>query len=165
MIRARNSVRTARPLAAIAAVASCATLLAGCGTDRAGFVSDANSACAKYQQRLDGKPLPKTTRQGIDYALNYYTDLDLAVSALRTLSLPGTEAAEIKSRWLDPAQRSVAGFMRNLQIIRKASLDGDSGTVDRQLDELRHIGSQGVDAHYLRSLGVNRCIPLFGTST
>jgi hypothetical protein len=81
------------------------------------------------------------------------------------LSLPGTEAAEIKSRWLDPAQRSVAGFMRNLQIIRKASLDGDSGTVDRQLDELRHIGSQGVDAHYLRSLGVNRCIPLFGTST
>ncbi len=149
----------------IAAVASCATLLAGCGTDRSKFVSRANSACVKYQHRLDGKPLPKTTRQGIDYALNYYTDLDLAVSALRTLSLPGADAAEIKSKWLNPAQQSVAGFIRNLQIIRKASVDGDSGTVDRQLEELRHVGSHGVDAHYLRSLGVNSCISLFGTPT
>jgi hypothetical protein len=147
----------------LATLGSCAALLTGCGNSRSGFVSDANSECAKYQQRLDAKSPPKTTRAGIDYALNYYTDLDLAVSALREIRLPSADADAIHSRWLDPTQHALSAFRTNLQIIRKASLDDDSATVHKQLDELRHVGSKGVDAKYLESLGVSRCIPLFGT--
>lgn len=154
---------TARIAAGAVVLATAGALLAGCGNDRSSFVSAANSDCTKYQQRLDGKALPKTTRQGIDYALNYFTDLDLAVSALNEISLPHSEAAEIRSRWLDPAKQSLSDFRTNLQIIRKASLSGDAATVDRQLDELRHLGSKGVDASYLKSLGVSACVPLFGT--
>jgi hypothetical protein len=144
-------------------IGSCAALLSACGSSRSGFVSDANSECAKYQQRLDAKTPPKTTRQGIDYALNYFTDLDLAVTSLREMSLPGSEAGQIRQLWLNPAQHALAGFQSNLKVIRKASLADNSATVNRQLNELRHLGSKGVDAHYLESLGVSKCLPLFGT--
>jgi hypothetical protein len=152
-----------RLAAAVVAVAAVAALSTGCSTTRSKFVSNANDQCAKYGQRLNAKVHPKTTKAGIDYALNYYTDLDLAESALNEMSLPKSDAKQIKERWLDPAQRSLAAFRGNLQIIRKASIDGDSGTVDHQLDLLWHLGSKGVDAQYLKSLGVSRCIPLFGT--
>jgi hypothetical protein len=154
-----------RPAAAIAVVAATAAMLTGCSTTRSKFVSSANDQCAKYEQRLNAKVLPKTTKAGIDYALNYYTDLDLAESALNEMSLPKADAKEIQDRWLKPAQRSLSAFRSNLQIIRKASMDGDSGTVDHQLDLLWHLGSKGVDGQYLKSLGVSRCIPLFGTPT
>lgn len=146
----------------MAAVAAIAVLLAGCSTTRSKFVSNANKQCAKYEHRLKAKVLPKTTKAGINYALNYYTDLDLAESALNEMALPSADAKDIKDRWLHPAQRSLAAFRKNLQIIRKASMDGDSTTVDHQLDLLWHLGSKGVDADYLKSLGVSRCIPLFG---
>lgn len=152
-----------RLAAAFVAVAAIAALSTGCSTTRSKFVSNANDQCAKYEQRLKAKALPKTTKAGIDYALNYYTDLDLAESALNEMSLPKADAKEIKERWLNPAQRSLAAFRSNLQIIRKASMDGDSGTVDHQLDLLWHLGSKGVDAQYLKSLGVSSCIPIFGT--
>lgn len=155
---------TLRRLAAAAlAVAAIAVMLTGCSTTRSKFVSSANDQCAKYEQRLKAKSLPKTTKAGINYALNYYTDLDLAESALNEMSLPKADAKDIRDRWLRPAQRSLAAFRGNLQIIRKASMDGDSGTVDRQLDLLWHLGSKGVDAQYLKSLGVTQCIPIFGT--
>ena len=147
----------------VAAVAALAVLLSGCSTTRSKFVSNANNECAKYQKRLDAKVLPTTTKRGINYALNYYTDLDLAESALNEMALPKADAKEIRERWLNPAQQALSEFRKNLQVIRKASMDGDSATVDHQLDLLWHLGSKGVDAQYLKSLGVSRCIPLFGT--
>lgn len=149
--------------AVVAAAAATAVLLTGCSTTRSKFVSNANDQCAKYQHRLNAKVLPKTTKAGINYALNYYTDLDLAVSALNEIALPKADAKQIRQRWLEPAQHSLAAFRKNLLIIKKASMDGDSATVDHQLTLLWHLGSKGVDAQYLRSLGVSRCIPLFGT--
>jgi uncharacterized protein YceK len=160
----RNPLRT-RLVVLLAVLGTAVALLTGCSTTRSKFVSNANDQCVKYQQRLDAKAPPKTTRHGIDYALNYYTDLDLAVSALNTMALPSADAKQIRDRWFKPAQRSLAAFRTNLETIRKASMDGNSGLVDQQLSLLQHVGSQGVDAHYLESLGVSRCIPLFGTPT
>jgi len=152
-------------VAILAVFGVAAALLTGCSTTRSKFVQNANNECAKYQQRLDAKSPPKSTRHGIDFALNYYTDLDLAVSALNTMALPSADASQIRDRWFKPAQRSLEAFRTNLETIRKASVDGDSGLVDEQLNLLLHVGSQGVDAQYLKSLGVSRCLPLFGTPT
>jgi|SRR5579875_3184911 len=149
--------------AVLAAVAAIAVVLSGCSTTRSKFVSNANNECAKYQKRLDAKALPTSTKRGINYALNYYTDLDLAESALNEMALPKSDAKQIRDRWLDPAQHALSAFRKNLQVIRKASMDGDTATVNHQLDLLWHLGSEGVDAQYLKSLGVSQCIPLFGT--
>jgi len=116
-------------------------------------------------QRTDPRQFFPPARSVIVVALNYYTDLDLAVSSLNTMALPAADADQIRARWFKPAQRSLEAFRSNLETIRKASVDGDSGLVDQQLALLQHVGSQGVDAQYLKSLGVSRCLPLFGTPT
>ncbi|HVX43721.1 MAG TPA: hypothetical protein VHC49_07535 [Mycobacteriales bacterium] len=142
-----------------------AVLLAGCGTSRSDYVSEANKTCVSNKRGLDNKHKPKTTHDGIDYALNYFTDLDKAVSRLRELSPPGKDKSQLRKLWLDPAKRSLGEFFdHDLPLIRRASNDGDAATVDRELQRLRHIAGQGVDQDYLRSVGLTGCLDMFGRS-
>lgn len=147
----------------VVGVLGAALLLSGCGigTNRAGFVKAANKACSANYHGLQAKAHPKTTKQGIDFALNYYAGLDLAVSTLHEMSKPSHDAKQLDSRWIDPAQHSLDGFKPNLVTIRAASNSGDAKVVDEQLFKLRHVIGQGVDQNYLRSYGLNQCVPLF----
>lgn len=149
----------------VALLAAVAVLLAGCGTSRSDYVSEANKTCVSNKRGLDNKHKPKTTQAGIDYALNYFTDLDKAVSRLREIEAPGKDEKNLHKLWLDPAKKSLGSFFdHNLPLIRKASNDGDAATVDRELQQLRHVAGQGVDQNYLRSIGLTGCLDLFGRS-
>jgi len=147
-------------------ITACLVAVAGCGgQSRSSFVSKANHECVKAEHQLDAKRLPRTTADGIDYALNYYTGLDLAVSTLREMSLPHRDAATLRRRWLDPAQHALTRFLSvDMPRIRAASRSGDSATVNNELRRLERAGSDGVDAGYLKDLGVSSCLPLFGTA-
>lgn len=139
-------------------------LCSGCAASRSSFVSEANETCSRYAQRIDDKTLPSTPQQGIQYAIGYYTELDLAVSTLRGLRLPSHDARDLRTRWLIPAQRSLAGFQPQLQTIRTASLAGDGAQVDALLARLRGVGGAGVDGAYLDSLGLTSCHTLFAST-
>lgn len=139
-------------------------VVAGCGVSQSSFAAAANRICARADQQVAAIPTPTTAARGISYALSYYTSVDLAVSNLRRLRLPSADAAALRARWLDPAQRALAGFRPRLQAIRRASLAGDAAAVDAGLHRLRRVTRTGVDAGYLASVGVVKCLPLFGDS-
>lgn len=139
-------------------------LVAGCAASRSSFAAEANRICARADRHIAAIPRPTAAARGISYALSYYTNVDLAVSNLRRLRLPSRDAAALRARWLDPAQRALAAFRPQLQRIRLASLAGDEATVDTWLRRLRHVGRTGVDGRYLASVGVVKCLPLFGES-
>lgn len=149
----------------LAICVTAAALLSGCGTSRSDYVAEANKTCVSNKRGLDNKHKPKTTQAGIDYALNYFTDLDKAVSRLRELREPGRHSKDLHRYWLDPAAKSLGSFFdHNLPLIRMASNDGDAATVHRQLQALRHAAGQNVDQHYLRSAGLTGCLGLFAKS-
>lgn len=158
-------VRFGGRAAGAVALLTAALLLAGCGTSRSDYVAEANKTCVSNKRGLDNKHKPKTTQAGIDYALNYFTDLDKAVSRLREMRAPGQDEPKLHKLWLDPAKRSLGAFYdHDLPRIRQASNDGDAATVQRELQRLRHIAGQGVDRDYLRSVGLTGCLDLFGPS-
>lgn len=135
-----------------------AALLAGCGTSRSDYIASANSSCKGDQHGLDNKHKPKTTQDGIDYALNYFTDLDKAVSQIREMREPSKQSADLHRLWLDPARQSLKHFFHHdLPRIRRASNDGDAAVVHRELQKLHHVAGQGVDEAYLRRIGLTAC--------
>lgn len=138
--------------------------VAGCGTNRSSFVSEANETCQRYADRIDHKSPPKTPRQGIAYAIGYYTELDLAVSTLRGMRLPAADATRLRRDWLHPAQRALVDYRPQLDAMRTASNADDGPRVDALLAGLHRLPGTGVDGAYLGSLGLTRCRTLF-TST
>ncbi len=156
-------MRVGRVLAAGAALVVAVLAASGCGPlgGESGYVSRTNGACEKAAAEIDELPEPREAGEAIGYALDVFTRTDRLVSQLREAALPDEDADALRSRWLDPAQRSLEAFRPELERIRAASVARDEAATRRGLAALEQLGRQGVDGSLLADYGLTECVPLF----
>lgn len=141
----------------------CLALAVGCSAPSpASFADTADVTCSKAHQQIADLDSPPDVTE-LQYAISYYTELDRMLSSLREARLPsGRTGADIRAKWLDPAQRSLEDFRPELAAIRTATNRGDTDMSQELVRRLQEVMSSGVDTGYVHKIGATSCTEFFG---
>jgi hypothetical protein len=156
---------TPRIVAALAAVG--ALTLTGCDFGHpGGFTARSNSYCRDTTTVIAKLVTPTSPKTQLQFALDRYTDIERLVSELTDATRPGgTEGDQLNQRWLRPARASLTDGRAVLAQLRSAANAGDRAGATTRFGESLAIGTVGVDAAYLRSVGLTDCADAFGPTT
>jgi hypothetical protein len=138
-------------------------LLCACG-DSTGFTERTEHTCATAATSIDALARPATPADGLRYALDRYSAIELAVSTVTDSRLPtGTAGAELRARWLRPARASLGSGWSDLSALQRAVHDGQAPAAATAFTAAAQAGAVSVDTGLLSADGLPTCAALFGS--
>jgi hypothetical protein len=147
----------------LAVAAALVPLLSACNLGHpAGFVAGSNAFCSQAATQIGKLDRPKTLKEQIQYATDRYTIVERLVSEMTDSSLPGgTDGAQLRAEWLQPARASLTDGRTVLAALSSAVGDHDTASATKEFTASLAIGTSGVDTALLQAHRLDSCAKVF----